>query len=130
MDNKLPEEAAFQPLGVASGWDEPDIVEGLTTAFIEASPLEKWELLALNGLLGTDEPWIENMRDALKAQETTNAQLRADNARLVEALRKAVGGLACRSDCEWLHPEGYKCDCGNSERKLAAQATLQETGNG
>lgn len=70
--------------------DSKELLARLTTAFVEASPLEKWELLALNGLLGTDEPWIENMRDALKAQEAHIAALDARIEALEGALHQVV----------------------------------------
>lgn len=54
------------------------------------------------------------------------ATLRADLAKAVEGLEGALGGLGCRSDCEWLHPDGSKCDCGNRERKLIAQSLIKE----
>lgn len=46
-----------------------DVVEAgkLTPEYLAMTPLQKWETLALNGLLGTDEPWIEDMRAALSA---------------------------------------------------------------
>lgn len=51
------------------GVTQADQDDKLTPAFCAASPLQKWELLTLHGVLGTDEPWIENMRDALREQE-------------------------------------------------------------
>ena len=66
MDSKLPEEAAFQPQGVASGWDEPDIVE------------------RLNGI-----EWCHAVPVCREAA-TTIAQLRADNAKLVEERDTAI----------------------------------------
>jgi hypothetical protein len=64
----------------------------LTTKFLAMSPLEKWETLALNGLLGTDEPWIENMRQSLRAQQEEGEQLRRD---LDKALPDATRCEAC-----------------------------------
>lgn len=60
----------------------------LTEAFNSMSPLEQWETLTLNGLLGTDEPWIEGVRDNLRAQAALLARLRAENERLRVCLRR------------------------------------------
>ena len=68
----------------------------------------------------------EKLRASLENQADTIATLRADLAKAVEGLEGALGGLGCRSDCEWLHPDGSKCDCGNRERKLIAQSLIKE----
>lgn len=47
----------------------------LTTEFVNATPLQKWGLLLVNGILGTDEPWIEDMRAALQDQERRIAEM-------------------------------------------------------
>ncbi len=65
----------------------PEDIEGLaaissgqlTAEYLAMTPLQKWETLALNGLLGTDEPWIEDMRQVLRT-------LAGERARLREAL--------------------------------------------
>ena len=42
----------------------------LTPAYLAMTPAEKWETLVLNGLIGTDEPWIDDMRQSLRATPT------------------------------------------------------------
>lgn len=42
----------------------------LTPEYLAMTPLQKWETLTLHGLLGTDEPWIEDMRQTLRALST------------------------------------------------------------
>lgn len=60
----------------------------LTPKFRTMSPLQKWEALVLSGLIGTDEPWIEDMRAALQRQEAEGAALRADlNRAMPDALK-------------------------------------------
>lgn len=39
----------------------------LTAEYLAMTPLQKWETLCLNGLIGYGEPWIEDMRQSLKA---------------------------------------------------------------
>lgn len=55
----------------------------LTPEFRAMTALQKWETLTLQGLLGTDEPWIEHMRQTLRE----DAARSADGGR--EALRRA-----------------------------------------
>lgn len=57
----------------------------LTPEYLAMTPLEKWETLALHGLLGTDEPWIEDMRETLRALSAPPADGAAQEA--VEALK-------------------------------------------
>lgn len=45
----------------------------LTPEFRAMTALQKWETLTLHGLLGTNEPWIENMRQHLKADAALRA---------------------------------------------------------
>lgn len=44
-----------------------DVEARLTPEYLAMSPLQKWETLAVHGLLGTNEPWIEDMRRTLAA---------------------------------------------------------------
>lgn len=47
----------------------PDQGVVLTDVFKAMNGLQKWETLVLNGLIGTDEPWIEAMRDTLREDQ-------------------------------------------------------------
>lgn len=38
----------------------------LTPEYMAMDPLQKWDTLLLHGILGTDEPWIEDMRASLR----------------------------------------------------------------
>ena len=90
------------------------------------------EIAEHDGLIAVDRAnaarrrLIRNRCNMRKKQAQIIATLRADLAKAVEGLEGALGGLGCRSDCEWLHPDGSKCDCGNRERKLIAQSLIKE----
>lgn len=66
----------------------------LTPEYLAMTPLQKWETLALNGLLGTDEPWIEDMRASLRALSTPaiGARTYEDGIRDAAALVRAWNG--------------------------------------
>ena len=157
MDNKLPEEAAFQPLGVASGWDEPDIVERVLgyekkrRTEIENCQIivdlmqpqmtlfeqrEGHNLYAVRLAVDHESSIRTTTKEAdtLKEAATTIAQLRADNAKLVEGLKPFARAFGYWSNLRRPKPysDGAKKPHGfvlTSEFE-AAQATLQETGNG
>ncbi len=44
----------------------------LTDEYLAMTPLQKWETLCANGLIGTNEPWIEDMRQSLKAMQSSS----------------------------------------------------------
>jgi hypothetical protein len=50
----------------------------LTPEYLAMTPLQKWETLALHGLLGTDEPWIEDMRETLRSVQAAVEEERED----------------------------------------------------
>ncbi len=58
----------------------PTLGAKLNPEYAKLSPRLKWGALAVNGLLGTDEPWIDDMDDALRAQEDELIALRAQVA--------------------------------------------------
>jgi hypothetical protein len=68
---------ATRPIAVCVASDR----RKLTPEYLAMSPLEKWETLTLHGLLGTDEPWISDMRETLRATQP--------EAALREALKQA-----------------------------------------
>jgi len=74
----------------------------LTPAFKAMTPLQKWETLVLSGLIGTDEPWIEDMRQALREQEAALASTRAapddDTTQQLHAAEKRIRDL--ERDCD------------------------------
>lgn len=80
----------------------------LTAAFVAMTPLQKWEALALHGLLGTDEPWIEDMRRALKEQEGQFAIERAVGQRQIEVLQ--ADNACLRADLDKAMPDATKCE--------------------
>lgn len=76
----------------------------LTPAFKAMSPLHKWETLVLSGLIGTNEPWIEDMRDALREQSDLIERLVLRIATIEGArgrLREALGVAANALDDAW-----------------------------
>lgn len=65
----------------------------LTAEFRAMTALQKWDTLTLQGLLGTNEPWIADIREHLKrdaARIATQRALPADVVRLVIAARKVA----------------------------------------
>jgi len=50
----------------------------LTAEYLAMSPLQKWETLTVNGLLGTDEPWIADMRETLRGLSTDRDSVKID----------------------------------------------------
>lgn len=95
--------------------------EGLTSDFLAMSPLQKWDTLTLNGLLGTDEPWIDEMRDSLLA-----AQAR------VRVLEEALGNADYLVDrLTALHAGKPVRDLGEAQALYhSARAALGEVGRG
>jgi hypothetical protein len=85
----------------------------LTPQFVAMSPLQKWETLALNGLLGTDEPWIEDMRQALKRQETA-----LTSSPINEGVIEAGDELA---DKLWI----LRCDSRDALAREAAEKAIE-----
>lgn len=62
--------AALSLTARREGVEVTDARSRLTPEYLAMSPLQKWETLTLHGLLGTDEPWIEDMRETLRARAT------------------------------------------------------------
>jgi len=85
---------------LVSGAPEPRIVaavpEGnrLTPQFIAMNGRDKWETLVLSGLIGTDEPWIEAMRDTLRQEADTIEALLSRVDKLEERLTNCFN-IAC-----------------------------------
>lgn len=78
----------------------PAVSEGearLTPEYLAMTPLQKWDTLALHGLLGTNEPWIADMRRTL-----SNLPTPTDHKKIIgELLEEVANG----GPHEW----GYRC---------------------
>jgi len=77
-----------------------DILEGttpgrLTAEYLAMTPLQKWETLTLNGLLGTNEPWIEDMRQHL-ARKAASADKLVEALDAIRNIEKTVDPVALR----------------------------------
>jgi len=75
---------------------ERELIEGnrLTPQFIAMNGRDKWETLVLSGLIGTDEPWIEAMRDTLRQEADTIEALLSRVDKLEERLTNCFN-IAC-----------------------------------
>lgn len=76
----------------------------LTSEFKAMTPLQKWETLVLSGLIGTSEPWIDDMRKALREQETRLAKPLPIDEGMVERWQPIE--TAPKGDIIWLSDGG------------------------
>jgi hypothetical protein len=69
----LLEEATTRLAGMLKGGERGEERGKLTPEYLAMSASEKWRTLAVNGLLGTNEPWIPDMAETLRALEAPAA---------------------------------------------------------
>jgi hypothetical protein len=108
--------------------DTEDKKDKLTPAFLAMTPLQKWETLVLSGLIGTDEPWIENMRTALREQADAITTILERERRLTEALQTLVTARDHWLKTRWDSDEEAVAGMALDDAHKKARATLTKKG--
>lgn len=70
----------------------------LNPEYARLNPRQKWGALAVNGLLGTDEPWIEDMDQALRDQEETIARITAERDTIAATAEASLNAVEAEID--------------------------------